>query len=50
MPGDRLPDGRQVQKTIGRGGMGVVVRAEDNVLGAVVAIKILRLPGLRARR
>jgi hypothetical protein len=38
-----------VEKLLGRGGMGVVVRAHDRVLGEPVAIKILR-PELAAER
>jgi hypothetical protein len=41
-PGVVLAGRFVVERIIGRGGMGIVVRAQDRTLGAAVAIKILR--------
>ena len=44
--GDRLADRYELQSEIGRGGMGRVFRAHDEVLGRDVAIKVLSHTGV----
>lgn len=42
LPGDRVGEKYRVERVLGRGGMGVVVRASHEELGHLVAIKVLR--------
>src|ERR1700742_4622712 len=43
-----LAGGFVIEREVGRGGVGIVYRARDEVTGAFVALKVIAIPGVDA--